>query len=145
MSRTDPELVSYAWLLLLAIVLSVAGVMIGLVSGYPCEAGRGGAASVVVSFFFLFWSHAYGNQILKEYKDAQDELGEEPEDIDERLTNLSDEFEVWTAKLVEDENGQRRQNLFLAWAAGIGTAFWGFGDLLANGIAILFNMGLCAG
>lgn len=132
------EKTTYQLLLLICIIACLLGVWIGVATGIPAHAGRGGAVGVAISFFSLFALRPYGDDLVETFGartnrilDALDENNSEKDASEERLERLNRAIELLTEKLRVDGLGQKRQNIYLALSGGISTVFWGFGDIAA--------------
>jgi hypothetical protein len=125
----------FAWVLILSIMLSLAGVLIAVFWVDATHGGRGGALAVALSLLALFATRDTSSRIYKALTERALRVRGNLEELrggtapvrlspDERL----DAFET---KLRLDAEGSKTQNIFLAMATAFGTVFWGFGDLLA--------------
>lgn len=129
---------TYRLILLTCILSCIIGVIVGVVTGNSNHAGRGGALGVAISFFSLFALRPYGNELVNTFGERAnallDKLGSEDDEADrleERLERIERGQQLLSQKLKVDGLGQQRQNIYLAWAGGISTLFWGFGDIIA--------------
>jgi outer membrane protein OmpA-like peptidoglycan-associated protein len=103
------------------------------------DGGRGGAIASVVSLSLMFMNSGYESDIYEfvtgrsDRKRKLDSLRNIKHAVDkEPLVKLQDEVDGLRAYIFTDLIGQQALNRSLAWAAGIGTLFWGFGDVAAK-------------
>ena len=121
-----------------AVVLSIGGVILAaFVLKEPSHGGRGGALAVAIALFSLFATRNYA-------ADVYDALTRRSHEIKTRILKLTSEgqdknspsspeqkLNALEARLRLDAEGLRDQNMCLAIATGLGTIFWGFGDIFA--------------
>jgi hypothetical protein len=120
-----PPLHRYIIVALLSAALSVGGVFWAAHIRCPADGGRGGALATALAFIVLFLRPDYGMWIFKHRKEKIPADLSETERLRMELAELIKSLDI-------NSNGQRNQNIALAVASGIGTIFWGFGDLFAK-------------
>jgi hypothetical protein len=140
----------HSFILAASIFFSLGGV--GAAAFYfhdPMQGGRGGALAVMVSFFSLFVSRNFGRrihaalvelprmnaQILSQLRHVSTVPSSIPiGHLSDELERLTSETRATGQRIDAHARSQRRQNLYIAWSSGIGTFFWGFGDIVASRI-----------
>lgn len=125
----------------LAIAASLAGVAYAVWLGEPLEGGRGGALAVALALTTLFATRNYAAEVY-------DALTNPAQDLQTRILRLTkgrlkerpqlatpeQKMKALEARLKLEAEGQSLQNFWLALATGVGTLFWGFGDVFAGWI-----------
>lgn len=133
----------YRLVVLVSIVLSVGGIVIAACLTEPSDGGRGGAIAVAVAFFVLFVRRPYGARVYQALTKDLPKLREEIKNLREgkdrastsvpdKLDDLKRQVTSIVSRLDVEADGQRNQNIALAWASCIGTLAWGFGDMIAK-------------
>ncbi|HEV2962129.1 MAG TPA: hypothetical protein VG649_09920 [Candidatus Angelobacter sp.] len=132
----------YGLVVLIAVVLSVAGVLIGAFVTDPADGGRGGAVAVALAFIVLFVRRDYGSRVYdaltkdipalrQQIRNLREGKADVPKD-GENLAEIKKQVTAIVSRLDTESDGQKDQNRALAWASCIGTIAWGFGDLAAK-------------
>ncbi len=120
-----PPLFRYISVAILSAALSVGGVIWAAHTRCPANGGRGGAVATALAFVVLFLRPDYGLWLFKQRREKMKPNLPEVERVGSELTALVESLEI-------NSKGQKNQNIALAVASGIGTIFWGFGDIFAK-------------
>jgi hypothetical protein len=120
-----PPLSRYISVAILSAALSVGGVIWAAHIRCPADGGRGGAVATALAFVVLFLRPDYGLWLFEQRREKTKPNLPEAERVGKELTLLVESLEI-------NSKGQKNQNIALAVASGIGTIFWGFGDVFAK-------------
>lgn len=122
-----------------AVVVSLAGVLFAaFVSKDIDDGGRGGAIAVALALSTLFLTRNYASEVyqslMHSWLDLKADIlevttGRRPEE--RSIDEVEKKLQALEASLKMERQGQRLQNIWLSFATGFGTLFWGFGDILA--------------
>ena len=125
-----------------SIFVSLCGVIIAaFVVVDASHGGRGGAIGVAIALVAFFATRNYAGEVYdaltnpaknvktRILKLTKGTLHEKPE-----LDSPAHKLKALEARLNLERQGQMMQNIWLAVSTGIGTIFWGFGDLFAKWI-----------
>lgn len=126
-------------ILTLAILFSVGGVWLSsFILEDPRDGGRGGALAVALALVSLFTTRNYA-------MDVYESLTATLPNIRTRIIQLTktesktlphatsdQKLDAFKIRLRLEAEGQKNQNVCLAISTGIGTIFWGFGDIFAS-------------
>lgn len=156
MTRTEHLLM--ATLAFICLGVSVGGVYRAVTNCLPSLGGQGGACAVALAFGALFLTKNYGQrlqtlltetlpalrataeEVIPKSRTAQppiknDDVGSLTERVAqlEKTVRTLETFDAgFKQRLNADADGQRLQNMYLAFSSIVGTIFWGFGDVFAS-------------
>ncbi|GAB4142580.1 MAG: hypothetical protein Tsb0016_11050 [Sphingomonadales bacterium] len=145
-------------LALICLAVSIGGVHLASVNGAPSSGGRGGAVAVALAFGALFLTRSYGHRLQRLLTETLPDLkaiaaevmpsetlsrpeiqNAEIRELTERVSLLENKVKTlesfdaaFRQRLNADADGQKMQNLYLAFSSIVGTIFWGFGDIFAG-------------
>ena|SRR5258705_3442742 len=134
------------WLLLLtSIVLSIAGIVWGILSKDPANGARGGAIAVMVSLVALFISRGYGAKVYDIIARQMQEIGKSADrpqgmSVEERIQALKNQITGLGEQIGLNTQEQFEQNVFLALSTATGTLAWGFGDMATTGLLYIMQI-----
>ncbi len=110
--------------LVLAVVASLTGVAVAVLTGTAAHGGRGGAVAVALSFAALFAGRNTPEALLRD-RTEDGRVAIEVEPCEQRIRRLHGAINVMI-------DSQRQEKRYLTWSSVIGTVFWGFGDEIAR-------------
>jgi hypothetical protein len=128
------------WLLFAAsVVLSIAGITWGVLSGNPVNGTRGGSVAVMFSFAALFISRGYGAKVYDIIAHQMQEMGRSADrpqgtSVEERIESLKTQLTAMGEQIRLNAEEQFEQNICLALSTVTGTLTWGFGDMATTGL-----------
>jgi hypothetical protein len=126
------------WAVLSAsIVLSILGIIWGVLSANPANGARGGALAVMISLVALFISREYGAKVYDIIAHQMQEIGRSADSpretsIEENIEALKNQLTAMGEQSRLNGQEQSKQNFVLAVATAIGTFVWGFGDMITT-------------
>ncbi len=135
----DNETIMHFLVLLICLAISFGDIFFANnIQHDSSQAGRGGALACAISFFSLFINRSYGLEVFRLSAVTLPEIENRvlrlrgitsEENLSKRIDLLIDAI----IDMIEvDLLGQKKQNFFIALSAGVGTIFWGFGDVFAE-------------
>lgn len=127
------------------ITSSIAGVLLSTFLWDWSHGGRGGAIAVGLALLTLFATRNNARGVYGALTDEteglkaviDDFLGSDS-DADNPIRGADYKLKKLDDLLKQEAQRQEAQNRYLAIATGVGTLFWGFGDLFAFWLRILF-------
>jgi len=101
--------------LIVGLLFCIFGLLVALfITNNPADAGRGGAVTVMISFYFLFMDSDLKESVVnivkrRVYNDS------------EALGNIERNLSIYIEK---------KRNRYISFCGVCGTLFWGFGDIM---------------
>lgn len=131
------DIPTYRLIFFLSIVLSLIGIVVGVLRHSNADGQRGGALADMIALYTLFVRHDDNSAYrvlsieIPAFRKFLEKFGPLTDAQAIRILALDLEAQAASINMQLKDGAERQetQNFWLAWTTVVGTLFWGFGDL----------------